>query len=92
VDDDHLLLLGRVDLAADPDLPDLFQRDASGRAKAAWDVFVILLPLGLLLRATRRLGWRNRQLIIACEAAIPRPRDGCGSRGLDELATLVESA
>jgi hypothetical protein len=31
--------------------PDLFQRDASGRAKAAWDVFVILLPfLGALRR------------------------------------------
>jgi hypothetical protein len=90
VDDDHLLLLGRVDLAADRDLPDLFQRDASGRAKAAWDVFVILLPLGLLLRATRRLGWRNRQLIIACRD--PETSRRLRIAGLDELATLVESA
>jgi hypothetical protein len=34
--------------------PDLFQRDASGRAKAAWDVFVILLPfLGAVRRDAR---------------------------------------
>jgi anti-anti-sigma regulatory factor len=46
--------------------------------------------LGLLLRASRRLAWRNRQLIIVC-------RDPEASRrlriaALDELATLVESA
>jgi anti-anti-sigma factor len=46
--------------------------------------------LGLLLRASRRLAWRNRQLTIVC-------RDHETSRrlriaGLDELATLVESA
>ena len=45
--------------------------------------------LGLLLRSSRRLAWRNRRLIIAC-------RDFETSRrlriaGLDELATLVES-
>jgi anti-anti-sigma factor len=46
--------------------------------------------LGLLLRATRRLGWRNRQLIIACRD--PETSRRLRIAGLDELATLVESA
>jgi hypothetical protein len=36
--------------------PDLFQRDASGRAKAAWDVFVIVLPFLGALRQLRPPG------------------------------------
>jgi anti-anti-sigma factor len=45
--------------------------------------------LGLLLRATRRLAWRNRQLIIAC--CDPENSRRLRIAGLDELATLVES-
>jgi anti-anti-sigma factor len=45
--------------------------------------------LGLLLRANRRLAWRNRQLIIACSH--PENSRRLRMAGLDELATLVES-
>jgi anti-anti-sigma factor len=45
--------------------------------------------LGLLLRANRRLAWRNRQLIIACSH--PEHARRLRIAGLDELATLVES-
>jgi anti-anti-sigma factor len=45
--------------------------------------------LGLLLRASRRLAWRNRQLIIACSQLENSRR--LRIAGLDELATLVES-
>ena len=45
--------------------------------------------LGLLLRANRRLAWRNRQLIIACSD--PENARRLRIAGLDELATLVES-
>jgi anti-anti-sigma regulatory factor len=45
--------------------------------------------LGLLLRANRRLAWRNRQLIIACSH--PENSRRLQIAGLDELATLVES-
>jgi anti-anti-sigma factor len=45
--------------------------------------------LGLLLRANRRLAWRNRQLIIACSH--PENSRRLRIAGLDELATLVES-
>jgi anti-anti-sigma factor len=45
--------------------------------------------LGLLLRANRRLAWRNRQLIIACFD--PENARRLRMAGLDELATLVES-
>jgi anti-anti-sigma factor len=45
--------------------------------------------LGLLLRANRRLAWRNRQLIIACSH--PEHSRRLRIAGLDELATLVES-
>jgi anti-anti-sigma factor len=46
--------------------------------------------LGLLLRANRRLAWRNRQLIIACSD--PEHSRRLRIAGLDELARLVESA
>jgi anti-anti-sigma factor len=46
--------------------------------------------LGLLLRASRRLAWRNRQLIIAC--CDPEHSRRLRIAGLDELAALVESA
>jgi anti-anti-sigma factor len=46
--------------------------------------------LGLLLRANRRLAWRNRQLIIACSH--PEHSRRLRIAGLDELATLLESA
>jgi anti-anti-sigma factor len=46
--------------------------------------------LGLLLRVNRRLAWRNRQLIIACSD--PEHSRRLRIAGLDELATLVESA
>ena len=45
--------------------------------------------LGLLLRANRRLAWRNRTLIIACSD--PEHSRRLRIAGLDELATLVES-
>jgi anti-anti-sigma factor len=45
--------------------------------------------LGLLLRAGRRLAWRNRQLIITCSD--PEISRRLRIAGLDELATLVES-
>jgi anti-anti-sigma regulatory factor len=45
--------------------------------------------LGLLLRASRRLAWRNRELIIAC--ADPENARRLRTARLDELATLVES-
>jgi anti-anti-sigma regulatory factor len=44
--------------------------------------------LGLLLRANRRLAWRNRRLIIACSDSEHSRR--LRIAGLDELATLVE--
>jgi anti-anti-sigma factor len=45
--------------------------------------------LALLLRANRRLAWRNRRLIIACSH--PEHSRRLRIAGLDELATLVES-
>jgi anti-anti-sigma regulatory factor len=45
--------------------------------------------LGLLLRASRRLAWRNRQLIIACSD--PKHSHRLRTAGLDDLATLVET-
>jgi anti-anti-sigma factor len=45
--------------------------------------------LGLLLRANRRLAWRNRELIIECSH--PEHSRRLRIAGLDELATLVES-
>ena len=45
--------------------------------------------LGLLLRANRRLAWRNRELIIACSN--PENSRRLRIAGLDELATLKES-
>jgi anti-anti-sigma regulatory factor len=45
--------------------------------------------IGLLLRASRRLAWRNRQLVIAC--ADPEHSRRLRIAGLDELATLGES-
>jgi anti-anti-sigma factor len=45
--------------------------------------------LGLLLRASRRLAWRGRQLIITC--CDPGTSRRLRIAGLDELATLVES-
>jgi anti-anti-sigma regulatory factor len=45
--------------------------------------------IGLLLRANRRLAWRNRQLIIACSD--PEHSRRLRIAGLDELATLRES-
>ena len=45
--------------------------------------------LGLLLRANRRLAWRNRQLIIVCSE--PENSRRLRIAGLDELATLVEA-
>jgi anti-anti-sigma regulatory factor len=44
--------------------------------------------LGLLLRANRRLAWRNRELIIACSDREHSRR--LRIAGLDELATLAE--
>jgi anti-anti-sigma factor len=44
--------------------------------------------LGLLLRTSRRLAWRNRQLIIACRD--PETSRRLRIAGLDELATLTE--
>ena len=44
--------------------------------------------IGLLLRASRRLAWRNRELIIACSDSEHALR--LRIAGLDELATLVE--
>jgi anti-anti-sigma factor len=44
--------------------------------------------LGLLLRASRRLAWRSRQLIISCSD--PENSRRLRIAGLDELATLVE--
>ena len=46
--------------------------------------------LGLLLRASRRLAWRNRQLTIICRD--PETSRQLRIAGLDELATLVETA
>jgi anti-anti-sigma factor len=45
--------------------------------------------LGLLLHASQRLAWRNRQLIIACSH--PEHSRRLRIAGIDELATLVES-
>ena len=45
--------------------------------------------LGLLLRANRRLAWRNRRLIIACSD--PDNLRRLEIAGLDDLATLVEA-
>lgn len=45
--------------------------------------------LGLLLRASRRLAWRNRELLILC--GDPETARRLRIAGLDELATLVES-
>ena len=44
--------------------------------------------LGLLLRASRRLAWRNRQLIITC--GDPEISRRLRIAGLDELAALVQ--
>ena len=46
--------------------------------------------IGLLLRASRRLAWRNRELVIACSD--PEHSRRLRIAGLDELATLRESA
>lgn len=46
--------------------------------------------LGLLLRTSRRLAWRNRQLTIVCRD--PEISQRLRIAGLDELARLVESA
>jgi anti-anti-sigma factor len=43
--------------------------------------------LGLLLRASRRLAWRNRQLVIVCRT--PETLRRLEIAGLDELATLT---
>jgi anti-anti-sigma regulatory factor len=45
--------------------------------------------IGLLLRANRRLAWRNRELFIGCSH--PEHSRRLRIAGLDELATLVES-
>ena len=49
--DDHLLLLGDLDLDRDHVLVDIFRRhDIGGWAKAAWVIFVAVLPwLGVLI-------------------------------------------
>jgi anti-anti-sigma regulatory factor len=46
--------------------------------------------IGVLLRASRRLAWRNRELTIVCDK--PDARARLAIAGLDELATLVASA
>jgi anti-anti-sigma factor len=46
--------------------------------------------IGLLVRASRRLAWRNRELVIACSD--PEHSRRLRIAGLDELATLRESA
>jgi anti-anti-sigma factor len=43
--------------------------------------------IGLLLRASRRLAWRNRQLTIVCRD--PETARRLRIAGLDELSTLV---
>jgi anti-anti-sigma factor len=43
--------------------------------------------IGLLLRASRRLAWRNRQLVIVCRD--PETSRRLRIAGLDELSTLV---
>jgi len=46
--------------------------------------------LGTLVRAARRLAWRNRTLVIVC--APPELRQGLQMAGLDELAELVAAS
>jgi anti-anti-sigma regulatory factor len=46
--------------------------------------------LGLLLRASRRLAWRGRELVIVCSD--PDKRRRLELAGLDDLAELVDSA
>ena len=46
--------------------------------------------LGLLLRASRRLAWRNRQLLILCGE--PEIRGALEIAGLDELAAIRAEA
>jgi anti-anti-sigma regulatory factor len=46
--------------------------------------------IGLLVRASRRLAWRNRELVIACSD--PEHARRLRIAGLDGLATLRESA
>jgi anti-anti-sigma regulatory factor len=46
--------------------------------------------LGVLLRASRRLAWRNRRLFVVCSQP-----DACTRlqiAGIDELATIITSA
>ena len=43
--------------------------------------------IGLLLRASRRLAWRNRQLMIVCRD--PETSRRLRVAGIDELSTLV---
>ena len=43
--------------------------------------------LGLLLRASRRLAWRNRQLMIVCRD--PETSRRLRVAGIDELSTLM---
>ena len=45
--------------------------------------------IGVLLRASRRLAWRNRLLYVVC--AQPEVRRRLEMAGLDELATLSSS-
>lgn len=46
--------------------------------------------LGVLLRASRRLAWRNRRLFVVCDQP-----DACTRlqiAGIDELATIIAAA
>lgn len=45
--------------------------------------------LGVLLRASRRLAWRNRRLYVVCVR--PEPCTSLRIAGIDELATLVDA-
>jgi anti-anti-sigma factor len=44
--------------------------------------------LGVLVRATRKLAWRNRRLLIVCSA--PELRRRLEFAGIDELADIVD--
>jgi anti-anti-sigma factor len=45
--------------------------------------------LGILLRASRRVAWRNRQLYVVC--GHPEARAQLHIAGIDELAMLVDA-
>jgi anti-anti-sigma factor len=89
-----LVVRGVVDRHAAQEIDYLIRHGASDpRARVVIDISLVDevsgALIGALLRASRRLAWRNRRLTIACPQAELRSR--LEIAGLDELADVVAS-